>query len=141
MNAERQSWARTWRTERQHRSNERRRRLDEQLAKLELRAKLAKEESDIIRAEIQAGREGLEALRKARATLKASRRSVIVSLLAPRGRVDEYVGDFQQDLHALIRAHGERTAIWIYRGRVALFVLDMLPGVCIRLLTIWKTAR
>jgi hypothetical protein len=65
----------------------------------------------------------------------------LVSLTAPKGRIDELIGDHRQELRDLISQHGERWGISIRRFRLISETCRMLPTIALRVWAIWRATR
>jgi hypothetical protein len=56
----------------------------------------------------------------------------VVAIIAPKGRIDEFLGDHAEELEGLVRQFGLRQGAWICRLRLAGTVLHMLPAKIMR---------
>jgi hypothetical protein len=65
----------------------------------------------------------------------------LVSLTAPKGRIDELLGDHQKELQDLISQHGERWGVWIRRLRLISETCRMLPTIALRVWAVWRATR
>jgi hypothetical protein len=62
----------------------------------------------------------------------------IVALIAPKGRIEEFLGDHRDELHSLVCEFGTVRGAWICRGRLAGTVVRMLPAIVVRAMFLWK---
>jgi hypothetical protein len=63
---------------------------------------------------------------------------MIVAITAPKGRIDEFLGDHRTELRNLVSEFGVARGTWICRLRLAGTTLRMLPAIAVRLWGLWK---
>jgi hypothetical protein len=61
----------------------------------------------------------------------------LVALTAPANRLEEALGDYDNDLAELLKRFRRRRAIWIMRYRVTVATFHRLPAIALRTFRLW----
>ena len=63
-----------------------------------------------------------------------------VALTAPANRLEEALGDYDNDLVELLKRFPRRRAVWIMRYRVIMAIFHRLPVIAVRVFRLWYFA-
>lgn len=66
---------------------------------------------------------------------------MLVALTAPKGRIDEYIGDHHEELARLVRRFGLRKGMWICRCRLLMTTFRMVPAIAIRAIRLFYSVN
>ena len=65
---------------------------------------------------------------------------MLIGMTAPKGRIDEYIGDHQEELANLMARFGVRKAAWIRRYRLITTTFRMVPTMIVRAIRLFYSA-
>lgn len=57
---------------------------------------------------------------------------MLIALTAPKGRIDEYLGDHHEELATLVKTFGATKGVWICRYRLITTMFRMVPSIAVR---------
>ncbi len=63
---------------------------------------------------------------------------MIVAITAPKGRIDESIGDYQTEMHNLVQKYGVAGGTWICRLRLTGTVLRRIPAIAVHIYELWS---
>lgn len=106
---------------------------------VEMRAEIAWDEDEHPQITIEEAQKYLQPIRPAAEQPVCLRLcEAIVAITAPKGRIDEFLGDHRTELRTLVSEFGVVRGTWICRLRLTGTTLRMLPTIVVRLWVLWK---
>jgi len=66
---------------------------------------------------------------------------MLIAVSAPKGRIEEYLGDHEEELAKLVERFGVRKGIWIRRYRLLTTTFRMLPAIAVRAFRLFYSAN